>query len=152
MILVQHRDRMLDVKVLGSVPAPGDLGDPVQVVSGHVELACGRFEGGELLDLLVEYFLHGFRHREFRGAFFEFLNELVFSVAVDPEFLFDPLELFHQKVLLLLSCDLLVDFLGDFLLELGVGEFFFDDVEGLVETLFDDHGFEDRLQFRGLGG
>ena len=45
---------MFDLQPLLSVLAPGHLGEPVQVVARHVELAAGLLQPLELVELLVD--------------------------------------------------------------------------------------------------
>lgn len=150
-VLVQNSDGVLDVKVFGSITAPRDLGDPVEVVTGDVELGSRTLEGRKLLDFLVKHLLNSLGEVELCSAFLELFDELVLAVIVDAEFLLDTLELFHEEVFLLLASDLLVDLLGNLLLQLGVGELLLDHVKRLVETLLDHEGFQDGLQLGRLG-
>ncbi len=46
---------MLDVEALGAVVAPGNAGEPVQVVPRDIELRGGRLQGGQLAQLLLDH-------------------------------------------------------------------------------------------------
>ncbi|KAJ6262412.1 LOW QUALITY PROTEIN: hypothetical protein Dda_3220 [Drechslerella dactyloides] len=146
-ILVEHLHRVADAVVLRAALAPGDLRQPVEVVSRDVELGRDGLEMRQLVKLLIEDLLDRLRHGELCGFFLELLDQLVLAVAFDAELAPDALHLLHQPVLALPLLDLLLDVLGDLALQLRVHELLLEHDERLVQPVLDVEGLEDLFSF-----
>mmetsp|Transcript_38692 Transcript_38692/g.125550 ORF Transcript_38692/g.125550 Transcript_38692/m.125550 type:complete len:804 (+) Transcript_38692:1439-3850(+) len=135
-----------ELKVLLRVDAPREGGEPVEVVSRHVELGGRRLERADLRHLLVDDLARLLGHVELLDPVGELLEEGVLVVPLEAELFLDLLELLHQHVPPLVRRDLVFDLLRDLRLQPGELELLLQEKEGLLDPRRHVERREDLLQ------
>ena len=131
----------------GKKGTPSYLGQPVKIVSRHICLTSCWFQALQLCKFLVKDLSDRLGHLERLSTLPEFLNQLVLPVALHAEFLFDPLQLFHQIIFALALCNFTVHVTSEFTLKLCIDEFFLEDQKRFAKAVIDDETFKDILEF-----
>ncbi|KAI6751581.1 hypothetical protein HG531_006277 [Fusarium graminearum] len=134
-IFIQDLDSVRNAKVLGTPPAPGDLGEPIEIVSCHVELGGSGFKMSKLVKLLIKDFAYSFRHGKAVCLFLELFDKLIFAVRLKAKFTADTLHLLHKPVLSLSLANLILHILANLGLQLGVHKLFLEYHESLLHSL-----------------
>ena len=97
-VLLEHRLRSRELKVLLRVDAPRQRGEPVEVVPRHVELGRRCLEALQLLHLLLDHAARFLGHDLVAYSLGELREERLFVVLLEAELLLDLLELLGEHV------------------------------------------------------
>jgi hypothetical protein len=122
------------------------LSQPIQIIPRHISLARSRFQPLQLCQFLFKNLPNTFRHLQRRSSLSKLFNQLIFPIALHPQLLLDPLELFHEVIFALSFGDFAVHVSRQLALELSVDQLFFQDEKSFAKTVVDNEGFKHILE------
>ena len=147
MIAVEYPPCFGQIEVIFRVNAPGNLGQPVQIVTGNAIFRGALFQHLQFFEFIPETLLHSLGWLQLCHALLETLHVCGLVVLGHAQLTLDDLELFLQEELALVLLYLGVDLFADFRLQPSDFLFLAHQEQDLFHAAEQGNGVQHILQF-----